>query len=53
MNDEWYFAVADYVSVEHCDVNIKVIHQNGPVAQFLGLVVRKIGGSQYMISLQK
>ena len=53
IKDEWYFAVADYVSVENCDVNIKVIHRNGPVAQFLGLVVRKIGGSQYMISLQK
>ena len=26
MNDECYFAVADYVSVENCDVNIKVIH---------------------------
>ena len=53
MKDEWYFAVSDYVLVENCDVNIKVIHPNGPIAQFLGLVVRKIRGSQYMTSLQK
>ena len=25
---EWYFAVANYVSVENCDVNIKFLHPN-------------------------
>lgn len=45
MKDEWYFAVADYALVENCDVNIKFIHPNDPVAQFLGLVVKILAGS--------
>ena len=51
-DDEWYFGVANYISVENCDVNIKFLRPNGPAAQFLGLVLRALGGSQYMISLQ-
>ena len=52
-DDEWYFAVANYVSVENCDVNIKFLHPNGPFAKFFGPVVRTLAGLQYMISLQK
>ena len=33
-DDTWYFAIADYVPVESCDVNIKFFHPNGPAAQF-------------------
>ena len=31
-DDEWYFVVANYVSVKHYDVNIKFPHPNGPAA---------------------
>ena len=50
-DDEWYCSVANYVSVKNCDVNIKFLYANGPVAQFLGLVVKIIAESQYMILL--
>ena len=30
----WYFAIANYISVENYDMNIKFIQTNGPVAQF-------------------
>ena len=33
-DDEWYFGVANYVSLENCDVNIKFLHPNGLAAQF-------------------
>ena len=33
--DMWYFAIANYISVENYDVNIKFIQTNGPAAQFL------------------
>ena len=33
-DDEWYFALANYVLVENCDVNIESLHPNGPAAQF-------------------
>ena len=37
-DDEWYFVVAHYVSVENCDVNIKLFHPNGPASsQFFRL----------------
>ena len=32
--DEWYFGVANYISVENYDVNIKLFQPNGPAAQF-------------------
>ena len=32
-DDEWYFAAANYVLVESCDVNIKFLHQNFPAGQ--------------------
>ena len=32
-DDEWYFGVANYVSVENCDVNIKFFHPNSPASQ--------------------
>ena len=44
-DDEWYFGVAKHVLVENCDVNIKFIHPNDPVAQFLALVVKILAGS--------
>ena len=31
-DDEWYFGVANYVSVENCDVNIKFFHPNSPAS---------------------
>ena len=31
-DDEWYFGVANYISVEHYDVNIKFLQPNGPAA---------------------
>ena len=33
-DDEWYFGVANYISVENYDGNIKFLQLNGPVAQF-------------------
>ena len=30
--DEWYFAITNYVLVQNCDVKIKFLHPNGPVA---------------------
>ena len=33
-NDEWYFGVANYISVENYGVNIKFLQPNGPAAQF-------------------
>ena len=32
--DEWYFDVANYISVENYDVNIKFLQPNGPAIQF-------------------
>ena len=32
--DEWYFGVANYISVENYDVNIKFLQPNGPAAEF-------------------
>ena len=32
-DDEWYFGVANYVSAENCDVNIKFFHPNSPASQ--------------------
>ena len=34
-NDEWYFGVANYISVENYDVNIKFLQPNGPAVQFV------------------
>ena len=36
--DEWYFDVANYISVENYDVNIKFFQPNGPATQFLKVV---------------
>ena len=33
-DDEWYSGVANYISVENYDVNIKFLQPNGPAAQF-------------------
>ena len=33
-DDEWYFGVPNYISVENYDVNIKFLQSNGPAAQF-------------------
>ena len=33
-DDEWYFGVANYISVEKRDMNIKFLQPNGPAAQF-------------------
>ena len=33
-DDEWYFGVANYISVENYDVNVKFLQLNGPAAQF-------------------
>ena len=33
-DDEWYFGVANYISVENYDVNIKFLKPNIPAAQF-------------------
>ena len=33
-DDEWYFGVSNYISVENYDVNIKFLQPNGPAAQF-------------------
>ena len=33
-DDEWYFGVANYISVENYDVNIKFLQPNGPAAKF-------------------
>ena len=33
-DDEWYFGVAHYISVENYDVNIEFLQPNGHVAQF-------------------
>jgi len=30
---DWYFGVANYVSVEHSDVNVKFLHPKGPASQ--------------------
>ena len=43
--------VLQIVSVKNCDVNIKFLYANSPVAQFLGLVVKILAESQYMILL--
>ena len=51
-DDEWYFAIENYVLVENCHANIKILHPRGLAAQFVVLVMRKLVGSQY-ISLQK
>ena len=32
-DDEWYFVVANYISVENYDVNIKFLQPNGSTAQ--------------------
>ena len=29
-DDEWYFGVANYISLENYNVNIKFLHLNGP-----------------------
>ena len=29
-DNDWYFGVANYVSVEHSDVNVKFLHPKGP-----------------------
>ena len=34
-DDAWYFGVANYISVENYDVNIKFFQPNGPGAQFI------------------
>ena len=31
-NDEWYFGVSNYLSVENYNMNIKLLHPNGPAA---------------------
>ena len=31
---DWYFCVANYVSSEHGDVNMKVLHPKGPSEKF-------------------
>ena len=33
-DDEWYSGVANYISVENYNVNIKFLQPNGPAAQF-------------------
>ena len=33
-DDEWYFGVANYISEENYDVNIKFFQPDGPAAQF-------------------
>ena len=33
-DDEWYCGVANYISVENYNVNIKFLQPNGPAAQF-------------------
>ena len=33
-DNDWYFCVANYVSVEHSDVNVKFLHPKGPASQF-------------------
>ena len=33
-DDEWYFGVSNYISVQNYDVNIKFLQPNGPAAQF-------------------
>ena len=33
-DDEWYFSVTNYISVENYVVNIKFLEPNGPAAQF-------------------
>ena len=33
-DDEWYFSVANYISVENYDMSIKFIQPNGPAVQF-------------------
>ena len=33
-DDEWYFGVANYISVENYDLNIKFLQPNGPATQF-------------------
>ena len=33
-DDEWYFGVANCISVKNYDMNIKFLQPNGPVAQF-------------------
>ena len=33
-DDEWYFGVANYISVENYDMNIRFFQPNGPAAQF-------------------
>ena len=33
-DDEWYFGVANYISAQNYDVNIKFLQPNGPAAQF-------------------
>ena len=33
-DSDWYFCIANYVSVEHSDVNVKFLHPKGPASQF-------------------
>lgn len=33
-DDDWYFCVANFVSVDHGDVNMKFLHPKGPSAKF-------------------
>ena len=38
-DDEWYFGVANYISVESYDVSIKFLQPNGPAAQFFRPII--------------
>ena len=33
--NEWYFEIANYVSIENNDVNAKFMHHKGPASKFL------------------
>ena len=52
-DDEQYFGVANYISIENYDANIKFLQSMALLPSSLGLVLGTLAGSQYIISLHK
>ena len=32
--NDWYFGIANYISIENNDVNVKFMHPKGPASNF-------------------
>ena len=42
--NDWYFGIANYVSTENNDVNVKFMHPKGPASKFFGPVGMMFAG---------